>query len=101
MTRMLAAVLAVSIAAAPLATAVPVTAEIFKTNFPAFCATDVKAFEAALGTIIRGPTLTGENEAGYAAFTIEGTQARAVGVAMADGITWCIIWSAPAEGEPS
>ena len=32
---------------------------------------------------------------------IEGTRVRAVGVALADGITLCILWATLVEGDPS
>ena len=101
MTRTLAAVLAVSIAAAPLATFAPAAAEVYTVPFQGYCATDPDDFTPALGKIVRGPRLMEENEGGVALFTIEGTRVRAVGVALADGITLCILWSTLVEGDPS
>lgn len=101
MSRVIAAVLALSIAAAPVATSAPVQAEVFTLPVNGYCATDVKAFEPGLGKIVHGPTLMDENEGGFAIFTIEGTRVRAVGIALADGITWCIVWATLVGGEPS
>lgn len=79
----------------------PAAAEVRLMPFQGYCATDPGAFAPGLGKIVHGPTLMEENPDGIAIFTIEGTRARAVGVALADGLTWCILWATLVKGEPS
>lgn len=81
--------------------AAPVHAEIEQGMVQSACVFDPGDLAPALGLIVHGPVLMEGNEAGYAPFTIEGEERRAIGfMREADG-RLCIVWSARVEGAPS
>lgn len=91
----------IRVLAAMIAMSVPAQAEVHRVPFVGLCSTNPADFEPGLGRIVRGPVLMEDNEGGFALFTIEGEDVRAVGIAMPDGLTFCILWADFVEGDPS
>lgn len=79
----------------------PAAPDVTSRAFVGLCAADWREFAPALGPIVREPELAAENPQGVAVFAIRGARMHAMGIALADGITWCILWAGPVEGDPS